>query len=188
MREDLWLLKFRWPAGEAADPLAALRERAGTGAGVGAGASAVRAWRALEGDEVYAYLPAGMPRPALVDLAPAGADLRRLTCTLDVPGASHGADAPFHYVVETDVAAGHEADFDAWYDQEHLPGLAAVHGTVRALRYLCLDASPRHHACYDLASLDTFGSAAWLAVRATDWSSRVRPSFRNTKRTMFRRL
>ena len=30
------------------------------------------------------------------------------------------------------------------------------------------------------------GSPEWLAVRATDWSSRVRPAFRNTRRTMFR--
>ena len=28
----------------------------------------------------------------------------------------------------------------------------------------------------------------WLAVRASDWSGRVRPSFRNTRRTMFKRI
>ena len=102
-------------------------------------------------------------------------------------GASAGADAPYHYVVETDVLPEREADFDAWYGQEHLPGLAAVPGTVRAARYVRAEGSPRHHACYDLASLDTFGSPPWLAVRATDWSSRVRPSFRNTRRIMFER-
>jgi len=30
------------------------------------------------------------------------------------------------------------------------------------------------------------GSTAWLAVRATPWSDRVRLRFVNTKRTMFR--
>ena len=174
--QDLWLLKFRWPAAEAGDPLAALRERA----------EAPRVWRAMEGDAAYAYFAGDAPREAF-DLAPTGAALTRLACTTDLPGASHGADAPFHYVVETDVVTEHEADFNAWYDEEHLPGLAAVPGTVRAARYVCEEGSPRYHACYDLASLETFGSPAWLAVRATDWSSRVRPSFRNTTRMMFRR-
>lgn len=60
--------------------------------------------------------------------------------------------------------------------------MAGVPGTVRAGR------SPRHHACYGLRTQETLGSPPWLAVRATDWSSRVRPAFRNTKRTMFRRV
>ncbi len=53
----------------------------------------------------------------------------------DLPGASAGLPAPFHYVVETDVLPEHEAEFNRWYDDEHLPGLAAVPGTARASRY-----------------------------------------------------
>ena len=174
---DLWLLKFRWPAARAEDPLAALRQCA---------ADAPKVWRAVEGDAAYAYFAADTPREAFAH-APEGSSLTRLACTVDLPGASHGADAPFHYVVETDVVPEHEADFNAWYDEEHLPGLAAVPGTVRAARYVCRDSSPRYHACYDFAWQEAFGSPAWLAVRATDWSARVRPSFRNTARTMFRR-
>ena len=129
------------------------------------------------------YLDADMPRAAVLAFAPAGSRLRRLFRTTELAGA----EAAFHYVVETDVVPEHADDFDAWYGQENLPGLAGVPGTVRAARYVCDDASPRHHACYDLASLETFGSPRWLAVRGSDWSSRVRLSFRNTKRTMFRR-
>ena len=175
--QNLWLLKFRWPAAQVEDPLAALRERA---------ADAPKVWRSVEGDVAYAYFAADTPREAF-DRVPAGSGLTRLVCTVELPGASHRADAPFHYVVETDVVPEQEADFNAWYDEEHLPGLAAVPGTVRAARYVCRDSSPRHHACYDFAWQEAFGSPAWLAVRATDWSSRVRPSFRNTARTMFRR-
>ena len=180
---DLWLIAFDRPADTAEDPLAALREDASAAAGGG-----LQVWRALEGDETYAYLDAAaVTREALQKLAPVGARLRRLACTTDLAGASAGAAAAFHYVVETDVVPEHAADFDAWYEQEHLPGLAGVPGTVRAARYVCDDAPPRHHAGYDLASIETFGSPAWLAVRGSDWSSRVRPAFRNTKRTMFRR-
>lgn len=66
-----------------------------------------------------------------------------------------------------------EQDLNAWYDQEHLPGLASVPGTVRAMRFECRDESPRYLACYDLHTRETFGSPPWLAVRATDWSSRA---------------
>jgi hypothetical protein len=119
----------------------------------------------------------------------AGVSLVRLQPSLVVPGASAGAEAPWHYIVATDVLPEHEADFNAWYEQEHLPGLAAVPGTVQAARYVRVDGTgPRYHACYDLADRAAFNSPAWLAVRGTAWSSRVRPSFRNTLRTMYRRV
>ena len=35
-----------------------------------------------------------------------------------------------------------EAEFNAWYDKEHLPGLAAVPGVVRAVRLRRLDGRP----------------------------------------------
>jgi hypothetical protein len=98
------------------------------------------------------------------------------------------AQAPFHYVVETDVAVGGEDDFQAWYEQEHLPGLSKVPGCLRARRLMRCDGPaglPLHVACYDLVSAQVTESDPWLAVRHTDWSSRVRPLFRNTRRTLF---
>ncbi|NYT38127.1 hypothetical protein ERD78_14670 [Allopusillimonas soli] len=117
----------------------------------------------------------------------AGAEAQLFTLMQDVSGASHGEHAFWHYVVETDVRTDAEADFNAWYEQEHLPGLAGVPGTVRAIRMRNTDpgATPRYHACYLLQTRETYGSPAWLAVRATRWSSAVRPNFRNTRRTMF---
>ena len=75
--------------------------------------------------------------------------------------------------------------FNDWYDHEHLPGLAAVDGTVRAARFRVEGGLPRYYACYDLVAADVLASAAWLAVRASAWSERVRPMFRNTRRTIF---
>ena len=91
-------------------------------------------------------------------------------------------------MVWSDIDAEFEAEFNRWYDDEHLPGLASVPGTVRARRYRNRDGSPRYHACYDLVEPGTLGSPRWLAVRATPWSARMRPAFRNTTRTLFRRL
>lgn len=125
---------------------------------------------------------------ALVDERYPGAQTRVLDLLADLAGRSDGQAAAWHYVVETDVRPEMEADFNAWYDEEHLPGLAGVPGTVRARRWRSPDGGPRYHAAYDLASRETFGSEPWLAVRASDWSSRVRPAFCNTRRTMFRKL
>lgn len=151
----------------------------------------IDAFAALESEDTYVYVRGARALPEiqarLKELAP-GAHARVLHRTLDLRGASAGQEAPWHYIVETDVLPEAEADLNAWYDQEHLPGLAAVPGTVRAQRWECRDESPRYLACYDLHTQETFGSPPWLAVRATDWSSRVRPSFRNTRRTMFRKI
>ncbi len=114
----------------------------------------------------------------------ARADVFEVTQVVD--GASVKRAAGWHYVVETDVLPEAENDFNAWYGQEHLPGLAAVPGTVRAMRLRNATGSPRYHALYLLENRETFGSEPWLKVRATEWSSRVRPNFINTKRTLFR--
>ena len=143
--------------------------------------------RALDQPLAYLYLPAAHGQPPWLQAMLPQARWTVLTNTLVLAGASAQAAAPFHYVVEADVPPESLAELNAWYDTEHLPGLAAVPGTVRAARSLAAD-GPRHFASYELASLETFESLPWLAVRATDWSSRVRPTFRNIRRTMFRRL
>ncbi len=115
--------------------------------------------------------------------------LVRLHKLLEVPGAAAGRKAPWHYIVATDVLAEQERDFNDWYEREHLPGLASVPGTVQAARYRVTEGGgPRYHACYDLAERSAFNSPEWLAVRATPWSSRVRPAFVNTRRTLYRRV
>ncbi|WP_232301032.1 DUF4286 family protein [Caldimonas taiwanensis] len=175
--ESVWLLRFHCGADDAV--LAELH----------ALAPSLVLCRALEGHEVYAYADSEREVCSLMSHPlTASAESTRLRVTLRLDGASKGQVAAWRYVVETDVLSEAEADLNAWYDHEHLPGLAAVPGTVRAQRLLNEQGHPRYHACYDLVTLETFGSPAWLAVRATAWSSRVRPSFRNTRRTMFRRI
>jgi hypothetical protein len=172
--------------------LAALRDALHTGMQ----GCVVQGYAAVDAEETYVYcrLPsAGADTAAATIRAKAlatypTAGVQRLRRLSDLPGASSGRAAPWHYIVETDVLESAEQDLNDWYDQEHLPGLAGVPGTVRAERFICAEDGPRYHACYDLESVGTFGSPPWLAVRATAWSDRVRPSFRNTKRTMFKAI
>ncbi len=111
--------------------------------------------------------------------------LSRLEKVFAKAGASQGTAAVFHYVVEMDPEAGWMPELSRWYDTEHMPGLATVPGCVRASRFLNHDFGPRSLACYDLVTQETLGSVPWLAVRETEWSSRMRPHFTNTVRTMF---
>ena len=109
----------------------------------------------------------------------------RLEKMLDKRGASAAVPAVFHYVVEMDPESGWMPQLSDWYDTEHMPGLAAVPGCVRASRYINHDHGPLSLACYDLVTQETLGSPPWLAIRETEWSSRMRPRFTNTQRTMF---
>ena len=159
-------------------------------------------YRGLQTPDLYAYgvlegaaCPAdrhlrrfdAMARQPLAFAASAPA-IDRLESVFTATGASAAPSAGFRYIVETDARDGWEEELFRWYDVEHMPGLAAVPGCVRAQRFLNRDGGPRSHACYDLADPNILQTAAWLAVRRTAWSDRVRPQFRNTRRTMFRSL
>jgi len=109
----------------------------------------------------------------------------RLTLMHDIAGASAGLPVRFHYVVEMKPEPGWGIELQCWYDQEHLPALAAVPGCVRAQRFWNNDDEQESLACYDLVSDGTTASAEWLAVRETSWSARVRPHFMKPVRTMF---
>lgn len=135
-------------------------------------------WRAIDGHTYRGYQAvtqaAGFP---WVELQP----------LVQFEGASHGEVAQFHYVVETDVPDAVLDDFNAWYETEHMPGLARVSGTVLARRFVRATGTPRFVACYDLVTPAAMERDEWLAVRHTQWSSRVRPMFRNTFRTLYTR-
>lgn len=80
-----------------------------------------------------------------------------------------------------------DADFNAWYDQEHLPALAAVPGTLSARRFRCPDGnSHRYFALYHLTGPEVATSEAWKKAANTPWSDRVRPHFRDHIRVLSR--
>lgn len=169
---------------------------AGLGAHGAAAMALQRAALSLDESQAYVYLqsrsaeaPDGEALAAAFGARCAWASHVRacaLEPKLDVDGASAGERPRFHYVVETDPEAGWLDEIARWYDTEHMPGLAAVPGCVRATRFLNHGDGPLSLACYDLLREDVLGSPPWLAVRATAWSGIARPHFTNTKRTMFR--
>ena len=112
-------------------------------------------------------------------------EISRLVIQDSIEGYSKELDSVNRYVVEMDPEAGWQEELFAWYNEEHLPGLASVPGCIAAVRYINLDHSPFSIAFYDLTSPEVLGCEPWLKVRNTTWSDRVRPHFTNVKRTMF---
>ena len=83
-----------------------------------------------------------------------------------------------------------EADFNPWYDEEHLPALAGVPGTLSARRYRSTQdggGTHRYVAIYHLTSPDVTRSEAWATAINTPWSARVTPNFRDRIRILTRR-
>ncbi len=94
----------------------------------------VEGYAAVDDAQTYVYrrVPSGDAEATLASMrecalrARPDAAVQRLRRLCDLPGASHGRAAPWHYIVETDVLPQAEQDLNDWYDQEHLPGLAGV--------------------------------------------------------------
>ena len=96
-------------------------------------------------------------------------------------------DAPALLLNAMSVAPEHEHEFNEWYNSEHIPALAAVPGTLCALRYRGTGAKQRYVALYHLASPEVPDSAAWKKAANTPWTERMRPHFRDHLRIVSRR-
>ena len=77
------------------------------------------------------------------------------------------------------VAPEQEAEFNAWYDEEHIPALAAVPGTLCARRFRAPEGTPRYLALYHLEQPEVQASAIWRQAAGTPWTARMRPHFRD---------
>ena len=87
-----------------------------------------------------------------------------------------------------DVDAADEADFNCWYDREHLEERVAIDGFLEARRYVAHAAQPKYLCLYSTATLDVLDSPAYRArlARPTDWSRRTMARFKNMIRVVAR--
>jgi hypothetical protein len=93
--------------------------------------------------------------------------------------AAPGAGALLVASMNVDPAA--EAEFNEWYNAEHLPQLAAVPGVLAARRYGATDTGSerRYLALYHLREGTVTHSDAWAKAANTPWTERMRPHFRD---------
>jgi hypothetical protein len=87
-----------------------------------------------------------------------------------------------------DIEPSHEADFNRWYDREHLQERVAIAGFLEARRYVAHQGRPKYLCLYSTATFDVLDSPAYRTALAnpTDWSTRTMALFRNMIRAVAR--
>jgi len=87
-----------------------------------------------------------------------------------------------------DIDAAHEAEFNRWYDREHLAERVAIDGFLEARRYVAHDGKPKYLCLYSTATSAVLGSPTYRAVLAnqTEWSKANIARFSNFIRAVAR--
>jgi hypothetical protein len=95
-----------------------------------------------------------------------------------VPGdATAPAGAAAVLLIAMNVAPEAEAEFNEWYNTEHIPALGGVRGVLSARRYRGTGAKQRYAALYHLTTPEIVHSSEWRAAANTPWTERMRPHF-----------
>src|SRR5260370_303097 len=86
--------------------------------------------------------------------------------------------------VWTDVDPEVEAEFNEWYDKEHVPERLAVPGFLSGLRYTAAEGEPKYLALYELDDENVLKSDAYVKVSKspTPWTQKIVKHFRNMAR------
>ena len=103
----------------------------------------------------------------------------------DAAAPANGAGGMLLFAMNVTPEA--EADFNAWYDTEHLPRLANVPGVLLARRFRAAGGTHRYIALYHLSQPEVCGSKAWEDAAVTPWTLRIRPSTSDRLRLVLRR-
>jgi hypothetical protein len=87
-----------------------------------------------------------------------------------------------------DIDPSDEADFNRWYDREHLIERIAIDGFIEGRRYIAHQGSPKYLCLYSTATFDVLDSPAYRAalMNPTDWSKTNLARFKNMIRTIAR--
>jgi hypothetical protein len=87
-----------------------------------------------------------------------------------------------------DIDPEHEADFNRWYDREHLIERVAIDGFLEARRYIAGQGSPKYLCLYSTETFEVLDSPAYrkALTTPTEWSKTNLARFKNMIRTIAR--
>lgn len=80
------------------------------------------------------------------------------------------------FLVYTDIDPQHEAEFNDWYNTEHIAELLAVPGILAAARYEATKGGPKYLAIYELENADVVNTSAFTGRKRTPWGERMSPT------------
>jgi hypothetical protein len=104
-----------------------------------------------------------------------------------LPGDRLPPDADGLLLNAMNVEPTYEAEFNEWYDKEHIPALAAVPGVLCARRFRATSANRKYVALYHLVSPEVQATAQWKGAADSEWTRRLRPHFRDHLRIVCRK-
>jgi hypothetical protein len=86
------------------------------------------------------------------------------------------------------IDAAHEAEFNRWYDREHLEERVAIDGFLEARRYIAHDGDPKYLSLYSTETFEVLDSPAYRTALAnqTAWSKANIARFQNMIRAVAR--
>jgi hypothetical protein len=98
--------------------------------------------------------------------------------------------ADYIYVVQMDIPAGMEDEFNRVYDTEHVPNIVKAAGVHGCHRYKLVTTNAegvaRYSAVYLIDSPDTPNTDAWKAESEKgDWATKIRPHATNRSHTVY---
>jgi hypothetical protein len=87
-----------------------------------------------------------------------------------------------------DVDSADEADFNRWYDREHLAERVAIDGFLEARRYVAHQGAPKYLSLYSTETFDVLDSPAYRTAlgNQTAWSKANIARFKNMIRAVAR--
>src|ERR1700679_1992546 len=85
-----------------------------------------------------------------------------------------------------DIDPSDEAEFNRWYDREHLEERVAIPGFLEARRYIAHQGSPKYLSLYSTDEFDVLDSPAYRTALAnqTAWSKANISRFKNMIRAV----
>ncbi len=72
---------------------------------------------------------------------------------------------PMLHIVFVDVDPEAEDDFNAWYDNVHIPDILGCPGWLSASRHVCLEGGPKYVAVYEITGPEAYESPEFLAIK-----------------------
>lgn len=87
-----------------------------------------------------------------------------------------------------DIDPADEAEFNRWYDREHLEERVAIGGFLEARRYVARQGSPKYLSLYSTETFEVLDSPAYRTALAnqTEWSRKIIARFKNMIRAVAR--
>ena len=86
------------------------------------------------------------------------------------------------------IDTAHEAEFNRWYDREHLEERVAIDGFLEARRYVAHDGNPKYLSLYSTETFEVLDSPAYRTALSnqTAWSKANIARFQNMIRAVAR--